>query len=428
MLSSVVKQFKNLSHFNWAIFDQAIVSGSNFLYGILLARILGVEGFGYFSLVWVAILFVNNIQMAYIISPMMTFAPKKVGVIRAVYGQYAFIHAVFFAIISSLLLFSFVKASSIFFSEWQADIYAYAILFVSFSTQLQEYLRRYLYIKGKHAAVCLIDLVRYGGQVGLLFVLSIYLEVSSQDALWIIVITSTISFVFSISSCSLSLRGLCWKRKYFVLIFHRHLKFSKWLIGSSLLQWFAGNIFVIAAAALFGAAAAGMIKAVMNIVGILHILFHALENIITPRASYIYTSNGIIALKNYLIKWGVYGGAGTLCIGLIITMNAELIIEFVYQGEYVEGASLLRWLCLVYLMMYFGFIFRIALRTIEAVSPIFWTYVASSLVSFIIAEPLIKATGIDGVGIGGVIVQTVSLTILGVMLNYKAKYTKGSRM
>ena len=40
------------SHVNWALADQTMVSGVNFLTGILLARYLGVEEFGRFTLAW----------------------------------------------------------------------------------------------------------------------------------------------------------------------------------------------------------------------------------------------------------------------------------------------------------------------------------------------------------------------------------------
>ena len=54
-----------------------MVSGVNFLTGILLARYLGIEEFGRFTLAWMAVLFVNSIQHAMIVSPMMSIGPKQ---------------------------------------------------------------------------------------------------------------------------------------------------------------------------------------------------------------------------------------------------------------------------------------------------------------------------------------------------------------
>ena len=62
--------------FSVLILDQSIVSFSNFLLNISLARILGLESYGFFILVWSSIQFVITIQTSLIISPSQSFFPK----------------------------------------------------------------------------------------------------------------------------------------------------------------------------------------------------------------------------------------------------------------------------------------------------------------------------------------------------------------
>ena len=69
--------FKLKSNKPLVFLDQAIVSGSNFILGILLARNLGIEGYGYYSLIWLVVLFFSSMQLASLISPMMSLGPKK---------------------------------------------------------------------------------------------------------------------------------------------------------------------------------------------------------------------------------------------------------------------------------------------------------------------------------------------------------------
>src|SRR5271163_675420 len=59
----------------FALTDQAIVSGSNFITTMILARGLSLAEFGKYSLLWMFILFGVNIQMASIIAPMMSIGP-----------------------------------------------------------------------------------------------------------------------------------------------------------------------------------------------------------------------------------------------------------------------------------------------------------------------------------------------------------------
>ena len=88
--------FKNNSHMNWAFTDQAMVSGVNFLTGLLLARSLGIEAFGKFTLLWMTVLFVNSIQMAVISSPMMSIGPKQDKKDEDIYYQAVMLQQLFF--------------------------------------------------------------------------------------------------------------------------------------------------------------------------------------------------------------------------------------------------------------------------------------------------------------------------------------------
>ena len=63
-------------HANWALLDQSVVSGSNFVIGILLARFLGPEAFGIFVLLQAVMLYVNSYQGALIFQPMLSAAPQ----------------------------------------------------------------------------------------------------------------------------------------------------------------------------------------------------------------------------------------------------------------------------------------------------------------------------------------------------------------
>ena len=72
----------------------------------------------------------------------------------------------------------------------------------------------------------------------------------------------------------------------------RHWHFSKWLTAFALMQWTTGNLFFIAARALLGASAVGALRAAQNLMGVLHILFRGLENVVVPTAGALYKRKG----------------------------------------------------------------------------------------------------------------------------------------
>ena len=61
----------------WLVSDQALVSAMNFLTSAVLARMLGVHDFGVFSVFYIILQYLNSIQLALIVSPMMTLALRS---------------------------------------------------------------------------------------------------------------------------------------------------------------------------------------------------------------------------------------------------------------------------------------------------------------------------------------------------------------
>jgi O-antigen/teichoic acid export membrane protein len=85
------------------LFDQIIVSGSNFLLSIFILRFLGAEVFGVFTFLWLFILFFNSIQMSLIISPMMTNIAKYDQNQKNNFISGIFLQQIIFCIFASIL-------------------------------------------------------------------------------------------------------------------------------------------------------------------------------------------------------------------------------------------------------------------------------------------------------------------------------------
>src|ERR1700720_637104 len=70
---------------NFAVFDQVLASGSNFLTGILLARAFGLFEYGRFTLAWMFVEFIGSLQAAAIIQPMLNIGSKQSEADRDLY-------------------------------------------------------------------------------------------------------------------------------------------------------------------------------------------------------------------------------------------------------------------------------------------------------------------------------------------------------
>jgi O-antigen/teichoic acid export membrane protein len=405
------------SHISWALADQAMVSGVNFLTGILLARFLGVEEFGRFTLIWMVPLFINSIQMAMISSPMMSIGPKQKQEDLSFYFGAVVVQQFAFALFSFLLVFVGVKLSVLFYPEWGIQDLAVPLAITVFFFKSQDFLRRYFFARDKQAAAFVNDAVSYLGQIFLLGYFFLTASITTYDVLWIIAITSGIAVFCGV----LKVGVLSWSYSVFVSIVQRHWHFSKWLIVSSLLQWTSGNWFIVMAGSLLGASAVGILKAAQNIMGVSHILFQGLENIVPIQASKHYHNSGVTGLIRYLKKVAWFGGMATAGIALLAGMFPEFWFGLVYGGEYQGYGFVLQWQALIYVIMFFALPVRIGLRTMEKTFPILLAYVVITLWAFISAAFLINTFKLLGVMIGILVGSIIMLLVVVIIFIF---YTK----
>ena len=59
------------------LLDQAIVSGGNFVLALLLIRLLGLETYGLFAMLWLGVLFGLSLHQSFITKPLMTLAADR---------------------------------------------------------------------------------------------------------------------------------------------------------------------------------------------------------------------------------------------------------------------------------------------------------------------------------------------------------------
>jgi len=402
------------AHVNWALADQAMVSGVNFLTGILLARFLGLEEFGRFTLVWIAVLFVNSIQYAMINSPMMSIGPKQPEAEAPAYFGAVVVQQICFSGVMFVLLFAGVRLSSVVFPEWGVEGLALPLAVAALAFQFQDFLRRYFFTRERPAAAFANDTIRYLGQIAVLvWLLPTYGDtMDSAKVLWVIAITAGSAaacgafFVESIEVNAATVRTTA----------TRHWNFSKWLTASALLYWTSGNLFIIAAAALLGTTAVGALKAAQNIMGITHILFQGLENIVPVRTASHLKYGGRKVMFAYLRRVTILGGLATIVVAAVAAAAPAMWLGLIYGKEYQGYGFLLQWYAVAYVLIYLSLPLRSALRALETTQPIFSAYVLMTLFSVFAAYPLVSSLNLTGVmlgliGVNGILVVTLALAV-----------------
>jgi len=380
----------------WALTDQAVVSATNFLTSVMLARFMGLREFGIFALAWMSVLFVNSFQTALIVAPMMSIGPKQESQDRPRYfGAVIFqeLVLVFFCFLLVLIVLTF---SGNFFH--QADLHSLALpLAVSaFAYQMQDFVRRYFFATRHSRRALADDAISYLTQLPILLGLYKAGHLNSATALWAMAGTS----ILGLAVGWFWMEPLDFNWQWIKTVARRHWRISRWLSASALLQWTSGNLFIIAAPVYYGAAAAGVLKASQNLMGVTHVWFQGLDNVVPAETARHLHEGGVRSMlaytKSILFKWGGI----TLLFAVIIAAASGFWLRLVYGPDMVQYGYILRLYALLYVIVFMGGPLRAALQALEFTVPIFWSYLAMTAFAVAFAIPAAKWLGLSGTMLG----------------------------
>lgn len=407
------------SRTNLALMDQAVVSGVNFLTGILLARFLGLEEFGRYTLVWMAVLLVNMLQLSLILHPMMSLGPKMPEQEMSGYFGAVLLQQVVLGVFCMLCIVLLGIGAHVYYPQWQADGLVLPLIAVIIAFQAQEFVRRCFFTQQRLQDALLNDVISYGGQLLLLLALFPLFKMKTDGVLWIIAFTSAVAATVGFWR----LRPFYWSLESFKHISLKHWRFSRWLAAGAFMQWIGGQFFVIASAAVFSATAAGAIAAARNIVGPTLILFSATENVVSVQASVSFKKGGWPSLKKYLLKVSLYGGLANGLICLAAALFAPFWMKTLFGQEYEQYAYLVYWFSVTHFLMFFIRPLLALFRTVEFTRPIALGSILPMVFSLASSVYLVKMMGLTGAMIVMLGIQgLIFLYLLGAAVSWRKEH------
>ena len=394
--------------------DQGLVSGVNFTITFLLARFLGLHDFGLFALGWMIVQFVSSIQLAFIVAPLYTLYPKHSDskqYLHAIHSiQLLFcLGVVIIGRLGIALIFEFLPEWKIEGADWVLPILA--SLYV-----LQDFYRRINIATHQSQRSLISDILAYGLQPVGVLVLN-YFGILTINAAYILLgVLYLISILYNIIQMKLVVNP-----SQLLVALKENWNFSKYLIGTALLQWLSGNFFIITAGTLLEPVAIGIIRIAQNVVGILNVLFAAMGNIVPLKASEILSQSGDRSVLKYFKSILIQGGAITLVVLTIIAIDRDLIIDLFYGTEYLAYSNVILGFTFIYILVYLNTILGFVLRTFEMNQIFLTSYILTTVFSLLAAKPIINSWGINGVIIGLIATQLISIGYYLFSLNIKLK-------
>jgi O-antigen/teichoic acid export membrane protein len=264
-----------------ALLDQTLVSGISFFVGFFLARHLGMDLFGRFSLLMLVAYFSLEVQRALVIAPMMALLAKEDD--PSYLAQLGYLQ-MGLNLVLSLGSSGFVYLSGYLFPKWGIAPLAFLAFFLVFARLQQEFLRRIFFVQNFSRRALILDTITFFCILLSIFALVHFERLSLNNVLWWHVAAYLCpSFLF--------MRHVLhpqWLLSHWPKIIKEHITFGQWLLGSTLVQFLSSNWLVMISGAILGAGTVGIFKSAQYLTGGVTMLFQALENVVPLRLARLY--------------------------------------------------------------------------------------------------------------------------------------------
>jgi O-antigen/teichoic acid export membrane protein len=392
----------------WAAADQGLISITNFVAAIILARAVSPEEFGVYAVGFLMTRFVRAIQDGLIVQPL-----NALGAILddAKFQEYAANTGLLQIILAVL---SAISAASLgwLLTIWGNDVAgptATALWFLLLTWQLQEFIRRAFYTRGEVPKAVINTGLASIVRLGVLLWWGTQAALSGKAGLdaigW--------GAVAAISLGLWQARGY-WAFRNIQLwqTFKKNWEFGGWIMGGSLANWVASELYPLLAAGLISFAAAGAYRALQNLVAPVHVLLRATDTFFTPRAAKVYHQSGYPGLSRMLKI--IYLVAGVPIIGLLViaTLFPEPLLRLLYGETYVAYSGSLFLMAIFYGLWYAYWPLQTAFKAVRLTSPIFIANIAAIICMFTIGIWGIQQFDING-AIGG---QALNALVIAIVL------------
>ena len=406
----------------FALMDQGLISGSNFLISILLARWLMPDQYGAYALAFSIFVLVSLLYQSLLLEPMAVFGGSAYrSSLRAYLKKLLWIHAA----LASFIFITLGAAALVARIVGQSSGLPGALAGITLAAPCVLFFwlaRRSFYLELSPASACLGALVYFS-----LALVGLYLAerlgiLSPFLAFLLIAVSALATGIFQMMRLNAALppdrNGLQVRE-----IWHRHWTYGRWALASCVAGWIPAYIYYPLLSSFSGMAQSGQLKALMNLVLPLQQTQAALTLLFLPYAARIHGQEGSAGASVVNRRITMFVVVGALAYWATIIPLRTTVFQFLYSGKYMEVAYLVP-------VVAIGSIFwsavsgsAIVLRAMESPQSVFIAFFASSALSLIIGIPATRRFGLAGAVWGMNIADAGALLMVVVLLRRKISET-----
>jgi O-antigen/teichoic acid export membrane protein len=392
-----------------AAVDQGLISVANFLATLFLARSASPTELGIYGVGFTSLRLVRSIQEGLCIQPLNTFGAAQDENAFRRYATSTTLIQVLLAVVSAL---------GVSLAGWMVlrlgnDVAGPTLLALGPAFlwwQLQEYVRRMLYTRGRVLAAALNTALSNAFRLGIMIWLMRREQLDGAASLQAIALGALVAL----------LPGLWQTRRYWTLefenlrqVWRRNWDFGRWVMGGSIANWLAVEFYPVLTAGMVSFAAAGAYRALQNLVAPVFMLLRATDTFLTPRAAKAYDEQGQTALARLVHL--AYATTGVPILGLLTlaVLFPSQLLGALYGETYLAFSDGIRLMAVFYALMYAYWPLQTAFKAARISRPIFVANLAAGAAMFTAGIWMIYRWGVYGTIGGQALNALIVLLVLG---------------
>ena len=334
-----------------SIFDQALISGTNFLIAVLIGRCCSNGELGVYYLVLTGLFFLLGLQEQLVSAPYTIYSSRRSGRSLSTYAGSVLVHQGIVIACSIVLAVAAMNCLSAGYGPVQllpvSRILVWALPLMLMRGFIREQSFAHLELKLLIAMDLLVCVLQVGGICWLI----------RNDRL-------TVSGVYAVLGIAAAIVLLCWfhmNRHRFE--FDRHQFWADWKSNWSFSRWATATHIVGSSTpyvlpwvlfSMHGDIATGLLASCNAVVGLSNMVLTGMANFLTPRAAQAFANDGVHGLKGILRKINTLFVVllGSVCV--LAAFVGQDVIDFVYDGKFSNTGPIVFTLSLAVLVNALG--------------------------------------------------------------------------
>jgi O-antigen/teichoic acid export membrane protein len=380
------------------ITDQAIFSGSSFLATFLTARLLSMTEFGLYAGFILVLYLLISVSNALVVQPFQVSYSR----IRQKTKYLSFVFWFQLVVLLTVVLIVILMAA-LTHPDLKSHLPEAVMSGVGFI--LHDFLRKIFLAKDRVEKALRIDAVTAFSQIALLGLSFCSGHLTLSQALYFSGLSYLMGVALGIYFLKPGLTSINESR----IFFNDHLQQGRWLFLTAVVQWWSGNLFIVAAGVFLGPMALGAFRLVQSLFGILNVLLQTYENYALPQAVRIFETS-VTASKKYLQNISMKGVLFFGGVLLLLFIFSRQVICLAGGTKYASYHYVIRGMTLLYFIIFVGYPARMAVRMMLLNHIFFLGYVLSFGTGLLSFHFLLKEYQLWGAIAGLIINQLVLIS------------------